>query len=256
MIREKIEIKKENKIIIGLLERVENQKGLVIIMHGLGVMKEQTQLEGITNIFLDNDYSVIRFDAVNSIGESKGGSYEDATVTNYYEDLTDIIEWAKNQEFYQKPVLVGHSLGGMCVTLYAQENQDEIMALAPIAPIVSGEFFLSNNSMGDLLSWEKNSFLIRESTTSKGFQRKLKWGFAQDILSKSIITKADKLKIPVLLIIGEKDSFVSPNNTTIFYWKLKCPKEYHIISNAGHNFFNEELEKVQYLFDDWLKKLE
>ncbi len=87
-----IENRKNQKIAV-IVERTGNQKGLVFLMHGLGGYKEQPQLETIGNSFKNQRFTVIRFDTTNTFGESEG-NYEDATTTNYYEDLEDIINWA------------------------------------------------------------------------------------------------------------------------------------------------------------------
>ncbi|MBT4335499.1 hypothetical protein HOD65_03435, partial [bacterium] len=112
---EKVIIKnRKGQGIVVLLEIAPDQKGLAFVMHGLGGYKEQPHVEVFAKAFLDNNYSVIRFDTTNTFGESDG-NYEDATISNYYEDLEDVIEWAKNQEWYQEPFcLAGHSLGGIC----------------------------------------------------------------------------------------------------------------------------------------------
>lgn len=253
MQREEIELKKVNKNISILKEIVDDQEGLALIMHGHGAIKEQAQLEAIANTFLDNNYSVIRFDCVHSTGKSKGGKYEDATTSNYLEDLIDVIEWAKTQKFYQLPVIVGHSLGGMCVTLYAKENS--VKALGLLSPVISGELSLSKRPIDELLKWKQDKVLIRESTTTNGVTRRIKWMYAEDLLTKSLLTGAEKLDIPILLIVGEKDTLIPPTHATLFYWKLACPKEFHIISDAGHDFHGETLDKVKYLFDNWIKKL-
>jgi alpha/beta superfamily hydrolase len=109
---EKLFIKnRKNQNIIIILEESKDSKGLVFVMHALGATKDQPQIQTFAKAFKDNNYTVIRFDATNSCGESDG-DYADATITNYYEDLEDVIKWAKNQNFYQEPfVLCGHSLG-------------------------------------------------------------------------------------------------------------------------------------------------
>jgi len=105
-----IKNRKDQNIAV-IIEKSENQKGLAFIMHALGATKEQPQIETFSKAFKDNNYTVIRFDTTNSCGESDG-NYEDATITNYYEDLEDVIDRAKKQDFYKEPfILCGHSLG-------------------------------------------------------------------------------------------------------------------------------------------------
>jgi predicted alpha/beta-fold hydrolase len=110
---EKLFIKNsQNQKIAVIVEKVEKPKGLVFIMHGLGGFKEQPHIEIFAKVFKDNNYTVVRFDTTNSFGESDG-DYANATVTNYYQDLEDVINWSKRQNFYQEPfILCGHSLGG------------------------------------------------------------------------------------------------------------------------------------------------
>ena len=87
---EKVIIKnRKGQGIVVLLEIAPDQKGLAFVMHGLGGYKEQPHVEVFAKAFLDNNYSVIRFDTTNTFGESDG-NYEDATISNYYEDLVGI----------------------------------------------------------------------------------------------------------------------------------------------------------------------
>lgn len=121
-IMEKVKIKnrKGQKIVV-LLEITDKSKGLAFIMHGLSGFKEQSHIEIFAKAFKNKGISVVRFDTTNTYGESDG-KYEDATTTNYYEDLEDVIAWAKNQIWFISPFwLAGHSLGGICITLYAEK---------------------------------------------------------------------------------------------------------------------------------------
>src|SRR3990172_5193273 len=118
-----------------LVETAENQKGLAFVMHGLGGYKEQPHLETIAKLFKENGYTVVRFDTTNTIGESEG-NFEDATITNYYEYLEDVIKWSGTQKWYMEPfVLVGHSLGGISTALFAENYPEKVKALAPISTV-------------------------------------------------------------------------------------------------------------------------
>ena len=59
-------------------------------MHGLGGFKEQKHIQTFADAFLENNFTVVLFDTTHTYGESEG-KYEDATTTNYYEDLEDVI---------------------------------------------------------------------------------------------------------------------------------------------------------------------
>ena len=88
-----IKNRKDQKIVV-VLEKQENQKGLVFVMHGLGGFKEQPHVQTFKEAFREESFTTILFDSTNTLGESEG-KYEEATTTNYFEDLEDVIEWAK-----------------------------------------------------------------------------------------------------------------------------------------------------------------
>src|SRR3990167_5079152 len=120
-----IKNRKEQKISVWV-EGEEKSTPLAFVMHGLGGWKDQPHIKAFAQAFLDSGFTVVRFDTTNTLGESDG-SYEDATVTNYYNDLNDIINWASAQEWYTEPFyLVGHSLGGICVALYAESFPENV----------------------------------------------------------------------------------------------------------------------------------
>jgi pimeloyl-ACP methyl ester carboxylesterase len=190
---------RKNQNISVIVEKAENQKGLVFVMHGLGGFKEQAHVETFSKAFRDNNHTVVRFDATNSFGESDG-NYADATTTNYYEDLEDVIEWSKNQDFYQKPfVLCGHSLGGVSTTLYAQKYPDLVKALAPISTVVSGKLSLERYSQEELNEWEKTGWQTKISSDGKRV-KKIKYGHIVDRLKYNLLDDTDKLVMPVLMI--------------------------------------------------------
>ncbi|MFT7615235.1 MAG: pimeloyl-ACP methyl ester carboxylesterase [Candidatus Woesearchaeota archaeon] len=132
-----------------------NGKEVVFIMHGLGGSKAQLQVQASAQAHQERGYTTVVFDTTNSFGES-GGKYEDATLTNYYHDLQDVISWAKSQPWYQEPFsLLGHSLGGTSVVLFAEENPTLVKQLIPVAPVVSGKRNISKYSSEVLTEWER-----------------------------------------------------------------------------------------------------
>jgi len=202
---EKIFIKnRKNQKLSVAIEKVDNSIGLVFIMHGLGGSKNQPIIENCAKVFLECNYDVVRFDATNTFGESDG-NYEDATTTNYYEDLEDVIGWAKNEDFYQEPfVLAGHSLGGIAVALYAENYPDKVKALALISTVVSGSLSLKNK-VEEIKEWQRTGWKISERKSNPGTFKKLPWSHMEDRLKYDLLSQAKRLVMPVLLVVGEND---------------------------------------------------
>lgn len=255
---EKVFIKnKKNQNISVQIEKSNNQKGLVFVMHGLGGRKNQEHIRSICEVFIKQNITVISFDTTNSFGESDG-KFEDATLTNYFQDLQSVILWSENQDFYQEPFfLAGHSIGGICILLYSQQHPDKIKALAPISTVITGKMTLETKQEGDLEKWKKEG--IREWRGNSGNIKRLKWAHIEDRLKYDALKEINKITMPTILIVGENDTSTPVNQQQILFNNLKTTKEIHIISNADHNFRGGDekanLNELKTILENWIKKL-
>ncbi len=256
--KEKVYFKNRyGKKIAVVLEQVKNAKGLAFIMHGLGGFKEQYHIQTFAEAFLESEYNVVRFDATHTFGESEG-NYEDATITNYYEDLEDVIDWAKSQNWYQEPFfLAGHSIGGISISLFAQKYPDKVKALAPISTGISGKLGLETLSNKNLREWKKSGWRIEPSATKPGLMKKLKWShFVDDWLKYDLLPNANILKMPILLIVGENDGSTPVEHQKILYEKLFGEKELHIIKKGSHTFTDKkQLKEIKQIFKKWINRV-
>jgi alpha-beta hydrolase superfamily lysophospholipase len=257
MNKEKIFIKNRKGMKISLLLEIsDNQKGIVFIVHGYTGFKEQEHIKTFAESFIEKGYTSIRLDTTNSINESDGKN-EDGTATTYYEDLEDVINWAKDQEWYEEPfILVGHSLGGLVVGLYAEKYPDKIKAIAPISTVVSGK--LSREKLkedGELEKWKKIGWQERISKTRKIVKR-IPWSYQLDKEKYDLLENAYKLKMPVLMIVGGEDNSTPVKHQEILFKQIPGKKEIHIIAGAPHTFKEKKhLKEIKKIFDRWLKKL-
>ncbi len=253
--RLKISNRKQHSISV-VLSLQKHQKGLVFIMHGLGGFKEQTQMKAFASSFHEEFFTTVLFDARNTFGESQG-NYEEANATNYLQDLEDVISWAKKEKWYQEPFyLVGHSLGGLCILLYAERFPKRVKAIAPISTVVSGKWLITSYPKTQLEEWERTGWRISPSNSKPGIIKKLKWHqFREDILKYDAVKKISNLVMPVLLIVGEKDNNHKANQEKL-YKLLPGKKELHIIKDAEHTFHKEhEFKQIKKLFKGWIDKI-
>lgn len=258
MKEEKFKIKNRNGFkIVGDVFVPENPKGLVFIMHGLGGFKDQPHIQSWASVFKENNFSVVLFDTTHTYGESEG-NYEDATTTNYYEDLEDVINWAKTQNWYKEPFwLVGHSLGGISTALYTERHPNEVKALAPISTVVSGKLSMeSKTDKGELEKWEKTGWRETLSESKPGLMKRLKWSHMVDRMKYDLLTEVDKLTMPVLLIVGDQDNSTPPKHQKVLFDKLLGKKEMHIIKDAPHTFRDpKHLEDIKNILNSWIKNI-
>ena len=237
------------------IEKPENPVGLAFVLHGRGGFKEQPYVRAFVEPLLANNYIVISFDATKSFGESEG-SFENFNLTDYYADLEDVILWAKTQAWYQVPFLLcGHSLGGICTALYAEKHPNEVKALAPFSTAVSGSLSVSAYKPGEIDKWRASGYRTTIGASS-GLVKKLKWSHIEDLMQYSLLPEANKLTMPVLLMVGEKDDVHPIWHQQIFYEALPGRKELHVIPGAPHTFKEaEHLFRTKVIIDKWLKSL-
>ena len=251
-----IKNRKAQKIVV-IVEKPEKHRGLAFVMHGLGSFKEQKHIETFATAFFENSYTVVRFDTTNTLGESDG-NYEDATTTNYYEDLEDVISWAKTQPWYQEPFcLAGHSLGGICTALYAERYPGKVKALAPISTVVSGKLsFEAPKHKAIYPEWERSGWRVTQSDSKPGTTKRLKWSHVADRLKYDLLPSVAQLTMPVLMIVGDQDDSTPPEHQKILFDVLPGKKELHIIKGAPHTFKDPvHLAEIKQIFDRWINNL-
>lgn len=234
-----------------------DHKGLAFVMHGLGGFKEQPQMITMAEPFFENGYTTVLFDVANTIGESEG-SYEKATIGSYYQDLEDVISWAKGQDWHIEPFcLIGHSLGGFCVAYYAENNPAEVKAIAPIATVVSGKISAdTEDHKRHSENWKKTGWKISESNSKPGTIKKLPWSFVEDSWQYDLLPEVDKLAMPVFMAVGDEDTCTPLNHQQILFEALLGRKELNIINNSRHTFRNPDaLRQLKQLLGDWVKKM-
>ena len=238
------------------LELNGTSKGLVFVMHGLAAFYNIPQTRTTVESFLEKGYNVVSFEVFNTFHGKDGreGTCENATPTNYYEDMEDVINWAKKQEWYEEPfILAGHSLGGLCTSLYAIKYPQEVKALAPLAASLGGKYSFDNKPKEEIKKWEKEGFSLRKSTSRPGLVRKLKWAYMIDLRKYDLIKDVNKLTMPILLIVGEDDKR-HVSDQELFFKKLQGKKELHIIKGANHDY-KGKLNEVKKIIKNWIEKL-
>ena len=252
---------RKNQKLAVVIEKSQNQKGLSFVVHGLGGYKEQKNIRTMAQAFSDNDYTVVTFDTTNTFGESDG-NYDDATVTNHYEDLEDVLDWSKSQAWYQEPFcLTGHSLGGICTALFSEKFPWKIKALAPIATVVSGKLSAekerTSEDKKEFDNWKKDGYKDVVSNSKPEMNGKLKWSHMEDRMKYDLLPDAGKLTMPVLLIVGTKDTSTPVDQQKLLFEALPDgTKELHVIDDAPHTIRDPEHLKVLYeFFDKWIKGL-
>lgn len=136
---EKLTIQGSNGLLSAIVQTPElktNEKcQMVILCHGFGGTKDENG--GMMKAFADTlqtlGYATIRFD-FNGHGESEG-RFQDMTVLNEIEDLKCVYNYASKLDFVAGISFVGHSQGGVVVSMTAGEmGADKVRRVVLLAP--------------------------------------------------------------------------------------------------------------------------
>lgn len=234
---------------------IDHSRGIAFVAHGFGGNKEDNNILSLAKTFNDHKYSTIRFDATNSTGQSDGDLVY-ANPSTYRDDLFDVIMWAKTQKWYQEPFYIcGYSLGASSSTIYAKQHSEEVEGLILISPLVAGQLHLIDIPQRDIEEWEQilQQLYKLYSQHADGIHTIRWFPIMLDLMKFDLTQSADKLTMPVLIVVGEKDLLAPLNHQEKLLEAINGNVELAVIEQGDHFFeqgghLKDLLEKV----DGWL----
>lgn len=223
---------------------------LAFLEHGLSSRKEYPHMQVLEEVFAEFGYNVINIDATNSLNESES-SDEGITTTGHYEDLVDVIEWAKSQPFYTEPfALAGQSLGAISVVRYSGQYPNKVNLLIPCAfPYYNYVEEELNEFAKEVI---KNGYCDKVSK-STGKVLRLKSAYVEDMKQLDISSQIKMITANTHVIVGSKDNEEHLKNSRILYQMLNCKKEFHLMEGVPHDLANTPHDKQ--LFTKTLKDI-
>ncbi|MBP5216085.1 MAG: alpha/beta hydrolase [Alphaproteobacteria bacterium] len=211
----------------------QKQPKLAVICHGITGYKEQDVIEQTSKTLINCGYTVVTFDCRNSRGESFNNC-SCATLSSMADDLQTVISWLQTQVLYIEPfLLAGHSLGGSVVLDYAQKHTQVVSHLILLSTIFDGNEFLQNlkKYTPEFLHQLKNGGIIRSRNQTDCF---LDDSFLQNLKTYDLYQNVPALKMPLLIIGGDKDTASDIKSNERFYSAVQSKKQLRILPNCSH----------------------
>jgi pimeloyl-ACP methyl ester carboxylesterase len=222
---------------------------LAILCPGFLDSKDYKHLVGLSEELSKKGYTVIRFDPTGT-WESEG-DISDYTVTQYLEDIRSVLEYALKENPYTKILVGGHSRGGQLAVLYAARD--------PRVSLVLGIMPSSGPIKGQRREeWEKSGINIsqRDLPDNKDEKKEFRVPF-HHVLDRDLydaVGDAKKIKVPMVLIAGELDELVPPEDVEEIYDNANEPKKFITIAGIGHNYRHSD-EEVKMVNEKILEQL-
>ncbi len=199
------------------------RKKCAFLEHGLSARKEYPHMKVLEEYFAKNGYNVVNIDATNSLNES-GKTKDGITFTGHYQDLEDVIEWAKTQDFYKEPfALAGQSLGASASLLFAGTYPQKVNLLILAAfPWLDGEKdALQNKRRKDIL--EKGYYDQLSKSTGKVLR--IYKNYLDDLAKWNLAPYAENIVANTFIVTGTEDSEWHKDNAQQLFNILNCKKE-------------------------------
>lgn len=242
--REDVEIKMSDGYIIhGDISYIGNRKKFVICAHGYTVNREN-QLK-YAQEYARLGYSVLLYDH-----RGEGDNKRVPITMGYLEqrDLHEIIQWLYQREGSDIEIGIhGESMGAATVLLVLKYNDPLKFAVADCP----------YSSLNDLFPYQMKcmhvpSILLKPSSALL----KMIHGYSFDMISPA--DNASESKVPLMLITGDHDGFIPPEESQIIYDHKKCGyKELHFVKDADHAmaYTTDPVKYAEYL-KEFLAKVE
>ncbi len=207
--------------LVGMLHTPKEIKGGIIICHGFKDNKigRYRLFVDLSRELCNQGFIVLRFDFSGS-GDSEG---EDS-IMQYRDDLAKAIELIS--KYTSKIGLFGHSLGALITISKAKDKR--VKALINLAPPLSKK--LSTNSLNNFIRiYNKKTFIPWH-----GLKVKLKFFIERQSLKLEELKK--EIKIPYLILHGEKDTIVSLDDAKTFIKDINAVRTLRVVKGGDHFF--------------------
>lgn len=251
----------------------QNPKAILIVVHGFS--EHAGRYKSFIDAFSDQ-YGVYVFD-LRGHGRSDGIRAHVHEFQDFIEDLNLFVEMVSTRHKGVKKFLVAHSMGGQISLNYLAKypanpltgfitSSANIKVAVPIHPIKRYLGIALSHFFPTLrLDHEINTkWISSDPEAVRSFEEdplvhpNITVNLARHILENQddLVSKAEKIKIPALMLHGDQDRICAFEGTNDFFAGLKSKdKTKKIYPGMYHEIFNErEKEKVFTDIRNWVEK--
>lgn len=226
---------------------------VVIICHGFGSDCNRPLLKAIADDVVEQGMIAIRFD-FNGCGQSDG-EFQNMTVLNEIDDLKHVIDWARQQSWTRDISLVGHSQGGVVVSMTAGELGDKEIkceALLAAAAVLRDDAIRGITQGANYDPYNLKGDYVQLPTRMDGESLKVGKNYIETAMTLPIYETAENYTGPVLIIHGTHDRIVPYTYSERYHEKLK-DSQIRLIPGDDH-IFTQTYVETALLTADWLHK--
>jgi len=197
---------KNGKQLMGIFHLPKGNKKfpLVLFCHGFGDNKTKRKIVRLAKILEKNKIATFRFD-FEGCGDSEG-DFLKATIQKEIEDLNSAFQYIKKTKnvYLKKIAFAGHSLGAVVCALFLVRNKVDAKTIAMWAPPFNQKALMKYwADSKQMKKWKSQGYLYRE-----GKEKIIGLDYLKENIDKDYSEILKEIKIPILIIHGEKDETV------------------------------------------------
>lgn len=247
-------------------------KPVVVLLHGFGSDKD---IWNRFSQYLSDDFDIVALDL-----PGHGESFSDPNFDYYLVSQARFVKRFLDSAGVSNPIMVGNSMGGAVAALYAALFSDDVSGLVLLNPagvlryqsvltegIVNGDNLLIPENEGDYdalvrLSFEDPPFIpefavrvIEQRLISRKVVLERIFSEMADItLSGRFVEYLGEIQCKTLLIWGEEDRLLNPDNSEVFLEHLRDVRLV-TLEDVGHVPMFEKPKYTAELFADFSAEL-
>ncbi|MFA7286827.1 MAG: alpha/beta hydrolase [Patescibacteria group bacterium] len=224
---------------------------LAILCPGWLDSKEYNHLVFLADDLANEGYTVVRFDPTGT-WESEGDTPH--TVSEYLNDIRSVLEYMLETGSFKHVLLGGHSRGGMVSILYAIRDSRISTVLAIMTPYS----IVRTQTKDTIEAWKSKGYRIslRNVPNSKEIKEfRVPYSHAEDAEMYNVLEEVKNLHTPLLLVTGDVDTVVSPDDVKQIYDKANEPKQFLTLEGIGHDYRHND-DEIKIVNEAVLKALE
>ncbi len=235
----------------------KSPKAAWVIVHGFG--EHSGRYFNLVNYFVPRGYALYAFDQ-RGHGRSSG---QRGHVNRYGEYLADVQQFLKLVRAAQpgKLFLMGHSMGGLIVLMYAihhPQDMDAVIASSPFLGInikapgwkvalarglssLLPAFSMSNTDLhNEDLSRDPEVVAAAGQDALNHRAVTPRWFTETTAAQASVMARAHEFCAPLLLAYATADKIADPNTSRAFFERVTCPdKTVHAYEGYYHEILND-----------------
>ena len=223
---------------------------VALLCHGFLSNKNSTTNKTLTRSLTEQGIATFRFDFFGQ-GESDG-PFENITVTIALGQALAALDWLAARD-YKRIGLVGSSFGGLVAILTAAKKPG-LACLALKCPVADfAEVLRLEFGEAGMERWKTHHEI--PDVTGGPKPVRLHYALYENCLEYDGYEAAAMIKIPTLIVQGEKDELVPLHQSSRLMGALKGKRQLEILPGADHTFTKgEDFKKMATLLADWMVK--